>query len=63
MDVRGLDGSITIESGEYVPEDMITYWFNQNTVFEGNEELAAEILETGKSPRFTCAEAPCMVRQ
>lgn len=50
MDVRGLDGSITIETGEYVPEDMITYWFNQNTVFEGNEELAAEILETGKSP-------------
>lgn len=50
MDVRGLDESITIKSNEYVPEDMITYWFNQNTVFEGNEELAAEILETGKSP-------------
>lgn len=49
-DVRGLDENITIKSSEYVPEDMITYWFNQNTVFEGNEQLAAKILEGGKSP-------------
>lgn len=49
-DVRGLDENITIKSSEYIPEDMITYWFNQNTVFEGNEQLAAKILEGGKSP-------------
>lgn len=49
-DVRGIDEVNTLQSGEYVPEDMNTYWFNQNTVFEGNEALAAEILETGKNP-------------
>lgn len=49
-DVRGIDEVNTLQSGEYVPEDMYTYWFNQNTLFEGNEALAAEIMETGKNP-------------
>lgn len=49
-DVRGFDEVNTLRSGEYVPADMITYWLNQNTLFEGNEALAAEILETGKNP-------------
>ena len=49
-DVRGFDEVNTLRSGEYVPADMITYWFNQNTLFEGNEALAAEIMETGKNP-------------
>lgn len=54
-DVRGIDRINTLKIGEYVPEDMITYWFNQNTVFEGNEELAAKILEEGKAPGLNVA--------
>ena len=49
-DVRGIDEIKTLKFGEYVPEDIKTYWFNQKTVFEGNEELAAKILEDGKAP-------------
>lgn len=49
-DVRGLDGNRILKSGEYIPEDICTYWFNQNTVFEGNEKLASKILEEGKNP-------------
>lgn len=47
-DVRGINETKILKSDEYVPEDMITYWFNQNTIFEGNEELAAKIIEDGK---------------
>lgn len=54
-DVRGIDRINTLKTGEYVPEDIITYWFNQNTVFEGNEELAAKILEDGKAPGLNVA--------
>lgn len=49
-DVRGIQETRTVKEGEYIPEDIVTYWFNQNTVFEGNEALAAKILENGKDP-------------
>lgn len=49
-DVRGIDGPKTLAVGEYTPEDIRTYWFNKNTIFEGNEELASNIMETGKAP-------------
>ena len=49
-DVRGIWDPVVLKPGDYVPEDLETYWFNQNTVFEGNEERAAKILENGKAP-------------
>jgi len=50
-DVRSLFGEVKrFKPGEYVPEDIMTYWYNQTTIFEGNEELAAQIIENGKDP-------------
>lgn len=49
-DVRGIDETVTLEAGEYTAEEISTYWFNQNTIFKGNEDLAAQILENGKDP-------------
>ncbi len=49
-DVRGIHETVKLKSGEYITEDIYTYWFNQNTVFEGNEEIAAAVVESGKSP-------------
>lgn len=49
-DVRGIGETITLKPGEYNTKDINTYWFNQNTNFEGSEELAAKILENGKAP-------------
>lgn len=55
-DVRGIDETKTLAPGEYVPEDIRTYWFNEHTVFEGNEELAAKIIENGKAPGLNLSE-------
>lgn len=52
-DVRTImDNAIgqTPSAGNYKPEDIITFWFNADTLFPGNEALAAEILENGKNP-------------
>lgn len=49
-DVRGINEMKRIRLGEYIPEDIITYWYNQNTIFEGNEETAIRIMENGKNP-------------
>lgn len=55
-DVRGIDENTILTVGEYVPEDMYTYWFNQNTIFKGNESHAAEILENGKDPGLNISQ-------
>lgn len=49
-DVRGLWKTVTLNAEDYSPEDIITYCFNQNTLFKGNEKLAAAILEQGRNP-------------
>lgn len=53
-DVRVFSVSVagikTIEEDNYAPEDIITYTFNMDTLFPGNEKLAAQILENGKNP-------------
>ena len=49
-DVRGIGETRRLRAGEYDPEDIASFWFNQNTVFEGSEELAEKILEGGKDP-------------
>lgn len=53
-DVRVLSGSVSeikkIEEDNYAPEDIITYTFNMDTIFPGNEKLAAQVLENGKNP-------------
>ncbi len=41
---------VTLSQGEYAPNDMYTYEFNEHTIFEGNEELQKKILENGKNP-------------
>lgn len=55
-DVRGIGETKTLAPGEYVLEDIRTYWFNEHTVFEGNEELAAKIIEDGKAPGLNLSE-------
>lgn len=55
-DVRGIDETTILTVGEYVPEDMYTDWFNQNTIFKGNESHAAEILENGKDPGLNISQ-------
>ncbi len=55
-DVRGLGETLTLHQDEYLTEDMRTFWFNQNTLFEGNEALAAEILENGKDPGLNISD-------
>jgi len=52
-DVRCLPGNTGAKTpceGNYIPEDIKTFWFNASTVFPGNEELAAQIIEDGKNP-------------
>lgn len=52
-DVRSIQGyaeAKTLREGNYAPEDIKTFWFNANTIFPGNEELAAQIIENGKNP-------------
>ncbi len=55
-DVRGIGETVTLQADEYVPEEISTYWFNQNTVFEGAQELAGQILESGKDPGLGVSE-------
>ncbi|MDD4493501.1 MAG: WG repeat-containing protein [Eubacteriales bacterium] len=38
------------KEGNFRPEDIKTFWFNADTVFPGNEDLAEEIIENGKNP-------------
>jgi len=49
-DVRGINETMRVGQGEYMPEHIITYWYNKNTIFEGNEDIAARIMEKGKDP-------------
>lgn len=44
------DNPSTLEVGEYNPESIINFIFNEGTVFRGSEELAKTILENGKNP-------------
>ena len=53
-DVRGFDEVNTLRSGEYVPADMITYWFNQNTLFEGTKRLRPRLWKLEKIPDCMC---------
>jgi hypothetical protein len=49
-DVRNFIQNETPKEGNYDPEDIKTFWFNEDTVFPGCEDLAFEILEKGKNP-------------
>lgn len=40
----------TMTEDQYDPAQLMTYTFNQNTVFEGHEDEAADIMEAGKNP-------------
>ncbi|MDR2889301.1 MAG: S8/S53 family peptidase [Lachnospiraceae bacterium] len=55
-DLRGINEKMYLTGEEYVPEDIYTYWFNQNTVFEGSEAVAAGILEEGKDPGLSISQ-------
>jgi len=55
-DVRGIGETVILQADEYFPEEIFTYWFNQNTVFEGEQELAEQILENGKEPELGVSE-------
>lgn len=50
-DVRQLFGdNPRLTRKEYIPSDIATYWFNGDTVFEGSEEIAEQVIERGKNP-------------
>ncbi len=53
-DIRDLqnltDQKSSFEEGEYNPEDMITFTFNEGTVLKGSEALKDEIMNNGKNP-------------
>ncbi len=40
----------TLTPDDYTADDIITYTFNKNVVFEGNELLTERIMEDGKNP-------------
>jgi hypothetical protein len=39
-----------LAAGTFKPEDIVTFTFNESTVFEGSEELQKQIMENGKNP-------------
>ncbi len=45
--MAGVKATVT---ANYAPEDIITFRYNADTVFPGNEDLAAQIIENGKNP-------------
>ncbi len=44
------DDPPVVKEGEYDPDDIYTYSFYSNSVFEGAEDIAAKVLEEGKNP-------------
>lgn len=52
IDIEGFEGYSTqvYHEEEYRGEDIVTFTFNEGTVLEGNEALAAKTLEDGKNP-------------
>ncbi len=42
--------SFVVKAGQFTPEDIPTYSFFDNAVFEGAEDIAAEVVENGKNP-------------
>ena len=47
--VRNEENLVT-SAGNFSPDDIMTFWFNEDTEFPGYESLAAEVLENGKNP-------------
>ena len=52
-DVRNITGNDLTKrprKGNYEPIDIKTFCFNADTIFPGNEKLAAQVIENGKNP-------------
>jgi serine protease AprX len=51
VDARTITGEKrNLNPGDFTPNDIITYTYNESTVFGGSEDLARKILENGKNP-------------
>jgi hypothetical protein len=50
-DIRAIfDKEKIFEENEYSSDDIITFTFNEGTVFKGNEKMQDEIMKNGKNP-------------
>lgn len=58
-DVRGNLGRMgerVLAEDEYVLKDMMTYTYNEGTIFKGNEKKAKEIMDLGRNPGLNIEE-------